>query len=67
MQIQISREKNTAQGIFSFFLICKHMSLGTAIQQITADVLREQLFNRFDVKSRAGLAMDAILHDLVSF
>ena len=31
------------------------------------DALRDQLFNRLDVKSRVGLAMYAIRHGLVSF
>jgi DNA-binding NarL/FixJ family response regulator len=47
-------------------LTYKEIALQLNISPKTIDALREQLFNRFEVKSRVGLAMYAIKNGVVS-
>jgi DNA-binding NarL/FixJ family response regulator len=45
----------------------KEIAVEMQLSPRAVDALRDQLFNRLDVKSRVGLAMYAIRHGLVSF
>lgn len=48
-------------------LTYKEIAVEMQLSPRAVDALRDQLFNRLDVKSRVGLAMYAIRHGLVSF
>ena len=45
----------------------KEIAVEMQLSPRAVDALRDQMFNRLDVKSRVGLAMYAIRHGLVSF
>jgi DNA-binding CsgD family transcriptional regulator len=53
-------------------LACSDLTYKAIAQQMglnprSVDTLRDQLFNKLDVKSRVGLAMLAIRHGVVTF
>jgi DNA-binding NarL/FixJ family response regulator len=48
-------------------LTYKEIAVEMRLSPRAIDALRDQLFNRLDVKSRVGLAMFAIRHGLVGF
>jgi two-component system invasion response regulator UvrY len=45
----------------------KEIAVEIQLSPRAVNALRDQLFNRLDVKSRVGLAMYAIRHGLVNF
>lgn len=70
--INLHRAMLSEQEILFLKLTCSDLTYKEIAQEMqltprTIDTLRDQLFNRLDVRSRVGLAMIAIKHGIVTF